>query len=58
MANAGKKCDHSLTIFTNVGYGNGSFAPQLTFSVGADSQAIVIDDLNNDNKTDLVIANI
>ena len=47
----------SISVF--MGYGNGSFAPQMMYSTGIDSYpyAMAIGDLNNDNRLDLVIAN-
>ncbi|CAF4083012.1 unnamed protein product, partial [Adineta steineri] len=41
------------------GYGNGSFADQLIYSTGDGSHpySIVMNDLNNDQKNDLIIAN-
>ncbi len=42
-----------------LGDGNGAFAPQKTFSTGSGSVpiSIVFGDLNNDNQSDIVVAN-
>jgi hypothetical protein len=48
---------NSVGVF--FGYGNGSFASQLIFNTGFDSQpfALVVGDVNNDNLTDIVATN-
>jgi hypothetical protein len=42
-----------------LGYGDGSFAHQLIFNAGFGSRpfALVVDDVNNDNLTDVVVTN-
>jgi len=42
-----------------LGYGNGSFAEQMTFSTGTNSapRSIVIGDFNNDGRSDVAVAN-
>ena len=46
-------------IGISFGYGNGSFAPQITFSSGLNSvpYAVAISDLNNDHRLDVAVAN-
>lgn len=48
---------HSIGIF--LGYGNGSFANMMIYSTGEGSRpaGIAIDDLNNDGRLDVVVAN-
>ncbi|CAF1065961.1 unnamed protein product [Rotaria sordida] len=47
---------HNIGIF--LGYGNGSFANQTTFSTGASHPvSIAVGDLNNDHWLDIVVAN-
>ncbi|CAF3755537.1 unnamed protein product [Rotaria sp. Silwood1] len=47
------------SISVIMGYGNGTFAPQMIYSTGTDSYpyAVAISDMNNDNRLDLIIAN-
>ena len=45
----------SISVFR--GYGNGTFAPQVTFPVGSNPDGIAIGDLNGDNRLDIVVAN-
>jgi hypothetical protein len=47
----------NITIF--LGYGNGAFAVGMTYSTGARSRpyTVAIADFNNDNRSDIVIAN-
>ncbi|CAF0928480.1 unnamed protein product [Rotaria sordida] len=54
VANPGK---HNIGIF--FGYGNGSFRDQVIHSTGPSSSpsSVVIADFNNDNQTDIVVAN-
>jgi hypothetical protein len=40
-----------------LGYGNGSFANQLTYSTGSSPYSVAIGDFNNDNREDIVVAN-
>ena len=42
-----------------LGYGNGSFREQITFSTGNHSRplALVVSDIDNDNRLDIVVAN-
>ena len=42
-----------------LGYGNGSFAPMITYSTGEDSGPVdtVIDDCNNDHRLDVIVTN-
>ena len=48
---------NNIGIF--LGYGNGSFADQVTYSTGDDSapMSIFIDDLDDDNHSDIVVVN-
>ncbi|CAF4839652.1 unnamed protein product [Rotaria sp. Silwood1] len=54
VANSGT---NNLGIF--LGYGNESFAPQMTYSTGDNSipLRLTIGDLNNDNRPDIVVTN-
>jgi hypothetical protein len=47
----------SISVF--MGQGNGTFAAQKMYSTGYNSRpmAVIIDDLNNDNRLDFVVAN-
>jgi hypothetical protein len=47
------------TIGVFLGYGNGSFANQLTYSTGDGSlpYSVAVGDFNNDNRLDVVVAN-
>jgi hypothetical protein len=42
-----------------LGYGDGTFSSQITYSTGYDSQpyAVVVGDFNNDNRLDVAVAN-
>ncbi|CAF5066904.1 unnamed protein product, partial [Rotaria magnacalcarata] len=40
-----------------LGYGNGSFSPQITFSSGSLPWSAAVGDFNNDTRLDLVVAN-
>ena len=48
---------YNIGVF--LGYGNGTFSSQTTFSTGYDSQpfAVAVGDFNNDNRLDIVVAN-
>ncbi|CAF3577317.1 unnamed protein product [Rotaria sp. Silwood1] len=48
------------SISVIMGYGNGTFAPQLNYSTGNSSRpsAVVIGDFNNDNRSDLLVTNV
>lgn len=52
VANSGT---HVMGIF--LGYGNGSFASQMTYPAGFSPCSIVVDDFNNDIHLDAVVAN-
>ncbi|CAF3309388.1 unnamed protein product [Rotaria socialis] len=39
------------------GYGNGSFANQITYSTGSDGRAVVVGDSNKDTRLDIVAIN-
>jgi hypothetical protein len=47
------------SIGTIMGYDNGTFAPEAVYYIGVDSHpsAVVIDDFNNDNRSDLAVVN-
>lgn len=45
------------TVSIFLGYGNLSFANQITFSTGSSPQSIVIGHFNNDTRLDIVVAN-
>jgi hypothetical protein len=49
----------SNTLGVLLGYGNGTFAPVMIFSTGNDSTPydVAAGDFNNDNQTDIVVAN-
>ncbi|CAF4017853.1 unnamed protein product, partial [Adineta steineri] len=49
--------DNNIGIF--LGYGNGSFSSQITYSTGSGSQpaGVIVADLNNDNQLDIIITN-
>jgi hypothetical protein len=40
-----------------LGYGNGSFANQMTYLIGSFPWSIAVDDFNNDSRLDIVVAN-
>jgi hypothetical protein len=40
-----------------LGYGNGSFANQVTYSAGSYPYSVAVSDFNNDNQLDIVVAN-
>ena len=40
-----------------LGYGNGSFHDQMTYSTGYSPQSVAVGDLNNDTRLDIVVAN-
>jgi hypothetical protein len=48
------------SVFVLLGYGNGSFAKSTTYSTGIGSapQYVCVVDLNNDNQSDIIVANI
>jgi hypothetical protein len=46
-----------LRISVFFGYGNGSFATQITFPIDSNLNRIAVGDLNNDNIPDLVVTN-
>ena len=50
-----KYYDNDISVL--LGYGNGSFADQMTFSTGLTPYCVAIGDFNNDNQTDIVTAN-
>jgi len=39
------------------GYGNGSFANQMTYSTGSDPSSVAVGDFNYDTPLDIVVAN-
>jgi hypothetical protein len=45
------------TVSVLLGNGDGTFQPQVTYSVGIDPQAIVAGDFTGDGRTDLAVAN-
>ncbi|CAF5043191.1 unnamed protein product, partial [Rotaria sp. Silwood1] len=47
--------DNTVSIL--LGYGNGSFANQTTYSTGAAPQSVAVGDFNNDTLLDIVVAN-
>ena len=40
-----------------LGYGNGSFDNQMTYSTGANPSSAAVGDFNNDTRLDIVVAN-
>jgi hypothetical protein len=54
VANSG---DYNIGIF--LGYGNGTFSSQVTFSTGSNSNpnSVAVADFNNDSRLDIVVAN-
>jgi hypothetical protein len=40
-----------------LGYGNGSFANQMTYSTGSYPASVVVSDMNNDTRLDIVVVN-
>jgi hypothetical protein len=48
---------YNVSIF--LGYGNGTFSTQITYSTGNDSQpySVAVGDFNNDSRLDIVVAN-
>jgi hypothetical protein len=40
-----------------LGYGNGSFSNQMTYSTGSYPLSVAVGDFNNDTKLDIVVAN-
>ena len=57
MIIANGRFNGSICVF--LGYGNGSFAPMVTYSTGEDSYPtdIVVDDCNNDHRLDVIVTN-
>jgi hypothetical protein len=47
----------SIDVSVLIGYGNGSFADQITYNTGNQPLSIAIGDLNNDTRLDIVVAN-
>ena len=47
--------DKNVSVF--LGYGNGSFATQTTYSTGSYPQSVAVGDFNDDQKLDIVVAN-
>jgi hypothetical protein len=45
------------TISILLGYENGSFAAQKTFSSGNNPHTVAVGDFNNDNRSDIVVTN-
>jgi hypothetical protein len=46
---------NNIGIF--LGYGNGSFRNQVTYSTGSSPWSVAVGDLNNDSQLDIVVAN-
>jgi hypothetical protein len=49
------KDSNDISVF--LGYGNGSFTYQTTFSAGGRPRGVTFGDFNNDGRQDLAIAN-
>ena len=47
--------DNNVSVL--LGYGNGSFASQITYSTGSSPYSVVVGDFNGDTKLDIVVAN-
>ncbi|CAF5113149.1 unnamed protein product, partial [Rotaria sp. Silwood1] len=52
VANAG---DNTVSVL--LGYGDGSFANQTTYSTGSQPLSVAVGDFNNDTQLDIVVAN-
>ncbi|CAF1482548.1 unnamed protein product [Rotaria sordida] len=47
----------SNNVSVLLGYGNGSFQNQMTYSTGSYPQSVAVGDFNNDTRLDIVVAN-
>ena len=47
----------SNNVSVLLGYGNGSFHEQMTYSTGSQPYSVAVGDLNNDTRLDIVVAN-
>ena len=47
--------DNNVSVL--LGYGNGSFHDQMTYSTGSYPSSVAVGDLNNDTRLDIVVAN-
>ena len=56
-ANYGPQATIVVTVSALINQGGGTFAPQVTFSVGYDPDALALGDFNGDGRPDLAVAN-